>query len=278
MSFDRAAAIAQVTDPADDAAAVDELAVLDVAGVRRLNARKHRLTCDAERAAFNNRYVVAQPNLDESSWRVHGRLPGPAGRTFLDALDTAVDTLPAAGEARTTRRADALWKISIDALRGSDGASVEAAAPVLTVFVDATDAAPSNGEAGVWIDSGPRVGRDTLDAILCDGIVEVTAKAAHGTPLDMGRRVRVIPPRLRRFVLARDDGCIVAGCTSRHRLQVHHIVPWSEGGTADAGNLATVCWYHHHVAIHGRGFTIDPGSPACRRRLIPPSNGPPTER
>ncbi|MEN8113447.1 MAG: DUF222 domain-containing protein [Actinomycetota bacterium] len=277
VSFDRCAAIARITDPSDDRDAVDEFAIYDVAGIRRLASRRHRLSRDEEREAFDRRYVVAQPNLDESSWKVHARLPGIAGRTLVDALDTTVDRLPDSSESRSTRRADALWQISLDSLQGSDGASIETASPLLTVFMDANDAAPTDGEAGVWIQAGPRVGLDTLDAIFCDGVVEVTARASDGTPLNMGRRTRVIPPRLRRFVLARDDGCTIVGCTSRYRLQVHHITPWSQGGATDASNLATVCWYHHHIAIHARGFTIDLDSPTHRRRLRPPTRAPPEE-
>jgi hypothetical protein len=38
-----------------------------------------------------------------------------------------------------------------------------------------------------------------------------------------------------------------------------------------------VCWYHHHIAIHMLGMTIDPNSPVHRRRLIGwrPTTGPP---
>jgi hypothetical protein len=127
----------------------------------------------------------------------------------------------------------------------------------------------------VWIDGGPRVGVNTLEAILCDGAVEVTARTIDGTPLDMGRRSRVISPKLRRFVIARDDGCTIAGCTSRYRLQAHHIIAWSHGGATDAANLTTLCWFHHHIVIHGRGFRIDPDTPAQRRRLLPPIHAPP---
>ncbi|MEN8113459.1 MAG: DUF222 domain-containing protein [Actinomycetota bacterium] len=277
VSFDRiwAAAKAAVAD-GDDADLLDDYWRYSVDGVARLSGRRHRLSRGDEREAFRRRFVSVQPNLDESSWRINGRLPGPAGRIVVDALDRKVDELPNEPyESRSTRRADALWQMSIDALQGSDGATVDTATPLLSVFMDATDAAPTNGEAGVWIEAGPRVGLDTLDAILCTGAVEVAAKTPDGRPLDMGRRSRVIPPRLRRFVLARDDGCTIAGCTSRYRLQAHHITPWSEGGRTDAANLATVCWYHHHAAIHGRGFTIDPHSPPQRRRLRPPSRGPP---
>ncbi len=278
VSFDRVWATAKAATPGeDDATLIAECWRYGVDGLARLHARRHRISRGDERRAFRDRYVYAQPNLDQSSWRVNATLSGMAGRSFVDALDAKVDELPNdLREARSTRYADALWQMSLDSLAGSDGATIEARTPLLSVFMDATDAAPTGGEAGVWIDGGPRVGADTLEAILCDGSIEVTARTQSGAPLDMGRRTRVIPPRLRRFVLARDDGCTIAGCTSRYRLQAHHIIPWSEGGVTDAENLATVCWFHHHVVIHGRGFRIDSGSPPRRRRLLPPIHGPPS--
>ncbi len=274
ISFDRTTALAKIAEPSDDETIVDELAVYDVAGIRRLVANRHRTTLGMEREAFERRYVMAQPNLDESSWRVYGQLPGMAGRSLVDALDTKSDQLPAdpdGNHSRGTRWADALWAISLDSLAGSDGASIECATPLLTVFMDANHAAATNGEAGVTIESGPRVGPDTVEAILCSGVIEVTGLAEDGTPVNMGRRSRAIPPRLRRFVLARDGGvCTAEGCTSRYRLQSHHITPWSDGGATDAENLATLCWFHHHVVIHGRGFTVDPSSPPQRRRFLRP--------
>jgi hypothetical protein len=38
----------------------------------------------------------------------------------------------------------------------------------------------------------------------------------------------------------------------------------------------TLCWYHHHVAIHRGGLVIDHNSPPFARRLVRPrANGPP---
>ena len=99
------------------------------------------------------------------------------------------------------------------------GASLEDPTPVLTVFVDADEAAATSGEAGVVIQGGPRVGETAIEAILCDGVIEVAARTKDGTPLRMGRRTRAISPQLRRFVLDRDGAaCTIAGCTSRYRL------------------------------------------------------------
>ena len=91
----------------------------------------------------------------------------------------------------------------------------------------------------------------------------------------MTRRARTMPPAVHRFVQYRDGGCTIAGCSSRYRLQPHHIIPRSEGGSNEPENLATCCWFHHHVAIHGNGFRIDPTSPPQRRRLLPPARDPP---
>ncbi len=280
ISFDRTVEAARIALPSEDATIVDELSIYDVAAIRRLVSNRHRLTRDMERQAFERRYLVAQPNLDESSWRVHGQLPGVAGRCFVDALDAKADQLPSdpdGDRSRTTRYADALWAISLDSLAGSDGVSVESSTPLLTVFIDTNDAAGTNGEAGVMIEAGPRVGPATIEAILCDGVIEVTGRTQDGVPLGMGRRSRTIPPRLKRFVLARDAGvCTIEGCVSRYRLQPHHITPWSQGGTTNADNLTTLCWFHHHVVIHGQGFTINPDSPPQRRRLLrPPTHAPP---
>ncbi|MEA3501731.1 MAG: HNH endonuclease, partial [Actinomycetota bacterium] len=63
-------------------------------------------------------------------------------------------------------------------------------------------------------------------------------------------------------------------CTSRYRLEPHHIVLRSDGGTHDPENLTTLCWFHHHVAVHQQGFRIDPNSPALCRRLIRTPVGP----
>jgi hypothetical protein len=279
IGFDRAVAVGRFADRDDNLDLVSEMAGFDIAGIRSLAAKRRRMTRIDEERSFQDRYLVVQPNIDESAWQLHGRLPGIAGQVVVQALEAKADTLPNDPDtvSRAARNADALWAISLGALSGGDGATIDTATPLLTVFVDATDAAPANAEAGVVVEAGPRVGRSAVEAILCDGIVEVTARTRDGIPLAMGRRSRVIPPRLRRYILARDGAaCTIAGCTSRYRLRVHHITRWADGGRTDPENLTTVCWFHHHVVIHGQGFTIDPDSPPQRRKLLrPPIHGPP---
>jgi len=274
IGFDRTVAVSRLAGRDDALDLLNEAAGYDIEGIRVLAARRRRMSRLDEIRSFEERYVSIQPNLDESSWRLTGQLTGFAGRTVVAALETRGDTFPYGSEvtpARTTKNADALWSISHDAVAGSDGATVDSASPVLTVFVEASEAARSSGATGVTLEAGSRVGANAIEAILCSGVVEVTSRTRDGQPLALGRRTRVIPPRVRRFVLHRDDGrCTISGCTSRYRLQAHHIVPWSHDGRTDPENLTTLCWFHHQVVIHGQGFRIDPSAPPQRRRLLNP--------
>ena len=140
--------------------------------------------------------------------------------------------------------------------------------PLLMVVADQQLAEQSGGEQGVNILGGPRVGPDTIDLIHCTGKTEHHTITEHD--ITSQPTTQQIRPSLRRAVLARDDGCVVDGCTSAHRLEVHHIIPRSQGGTHQADNLAALCWYHHHVTVHRRGLQLDPRSPPHRRRLIRP--------
>ena len=279
IGFDRAVAVGRFAGRDDTCDLLNELAGFDIAGIRHRASQRRRMSRVDEEVAFNDRHFTMQANIDESVWLVNGRLPGFAGKIVIDALEAKADTFPSGPGrlSRAVRNADALWAISLDSLKGTDGTSIDDATPVLTVFVDADEAAASNGQAGVRVVAGPRVGVAAIEAILCEGIIEVTARTKDGVPLNMGRRSRAISPALRRFVLDRDGvACTIAGCTSRYRLQVHHIVRWVDGGRTDPENLATVCWFHHHIVIHGHGFQIDPRSPPQRRRLLhPPIHGPP---
>jgi len=271
LTFDRTAALARLAQPGDEKTVLEESAGFDVAGIHRQAAYRRRMARSTERQVFQERYVATQSNLDHTGLRFHGEMVGVAGRVFEEALHSVGDDLPdtpGVVRSRTTRNADALWQMTQDALNGDTTAG---ATPQVTVFVDATPAAASGGETGVAVAAGPRVGPSTLEAIICSGSVEVTAITTGGTPLNMGRRSRVVSSKLRRFVLHRDGGvCTADGCTSRYRLEAHHITPWSRGGTTDADNLTTLCWYHHHVIVHGEGYEIDRNTPTCRRRFVRP--------
>ncbi len=134
--------------------------------------------------------------------------------------------------------------------------------PTVAIHLDEQSASPE-------ID-GIQAQLGELSHALCVGTVTVD-RIEHGTPMAYGNETRQIPPRLRRFVAWRDGFvCTIDGCTSTYRLEPHHMIHAADDGPTDPDNLTLLCWFHHHTAIHTRGFEIDPTSPAQRRRLIPP--------
>jgi len=271
-SFDRAVAVTGLAAVGVEDAFERSLG-FDLSGVNRWAARHRRIVPMDEQAAFAGRYLVLQPNLDESSWKLWGQLPGIDGQLVDQALNRKADQIPTDIPAtRSQRRADALTGVCAEALGARTGS--EEAGFQITVIVDAAEAAGSKGEAGVELLAGPRLGASGLAEALCSG--DLAAFTNHESQLyRIGVGGNTIPPAVRRYVLARDRACVIDGCRSRYRLQVHHIRERANGGSHHPDNLATVCWYHHHVAIHGQQLRIDQNSPPQRRRLVSTERSPP---
>ncbi|MDE0368671.1 MAG: HNH endonuclease signature motif containing protein [bacterium] len=253
---------------------------LDKAG--RVAQQYKKMTRDRERHTFESQYVAFQPSLDGTHVRVSGRLGAAEAEVCRQGLDRRGEQLVPAGEARPDpglRRALALTTLCHDQLdngtapgaRSPDAASPgrNRREPLLMVLARNPVAEGSGFEQGVAVLAGQRVGPDNVDLIRCSGRTELITLAGQDI-IHHGSRTS-IRPATRRAVLARDDGCTVDGCNSTYRLEVHHIIPVSKGGTHAPENLTTLCWWHHHVAVHRRGMRIDPQSPPQRRRLLPTS-------
>jgi len=244
ITFDRLEALSRIPEP------VGHLEHLDVAGVRREAANRIRMTAEDEYRTARSQFLVMQPSLDESWWKLWGGLDGASGALVDKTLSQAADDLPQLPDGS---RGDSSWRkaIALTQLCVSD----DPPPAQLTVFVDANHAVANNGETGLVLEAGPRIGREALEAILCNAVTEMTAVTEDGTPMVYGRKTRSIPPALRRAIIHRDGNtCQADGCPSSHRLQIHHLTPWSQGGTTDPDNLITLCWFHHQVVVHRQGF------------------------
>ena len=270
LSFEPTVAMMRLADAGADDDTLTYSESLDLAGVARLTAKLRRISRVDEHQAFTERYVAIQPTLDESSWRLSGQLPAVDGHVVEQALHARSDEfrmLPGGDEcSRGQREADALVAMAHDSLnhngdRGSSGGGS------VSVLVDLDDTGHTGEETGCRIAYGPRVGPAVLEELLCTGAVQTIGLSA-GRPVVTSPATRAIPPAVRRFVEHRDGGCVIAGCTSRYRLEPHHIRLHSHGGSHDPENLATLCWFHHHIAVHHHGLHLDPNTPPLRRQLI----------
>ena len=266
-------------------ASADEIARtrdLDLDSVGRVVQQMRKITRADERRIFEGQYVAFQPSLDGSHVRMNGRIGSFEAEICREALNRRGETLIPAGEERPDagqRRALALTTLCQDEL---DQHSMVAPAadphnpsprgrhePLLMVVANNPLAEASGFEQGVSLLAGGRVGPGTVDLIRCSGRIEDIT--VTGQDITRHGSVSTIRPGLRRAVLARDEGCTIDGCSSSYRLEVHHILERSRGGDHSPENLTTLCWWHHHVAVHRRGMRIDPQSPPRRRRLLPNS-------
>ncbi len=83
-----------------------------------------------------------------------------------------------------------------------------------------------------WRDLAPAA----AEAVLCDARFVQPGHRSHTS----------IAPSVRREVMVRDDfRCRAPGCGSRWFLEVHHLVPRSQGGRNEPGNLVTLCAQCH---------------------------------
>jgi hypothetical protein len=246
-TFDRIEAASRIDDRDPDPLFLH----LEVDGVHREAAIRARKSAAEERRTIADSHLLLQPSLDRSWFKVWGGMDGMLGTMVDGALSEPADRLPV--DPHLPQSKDGAWRRAMalaELCAGDDPPPAQ-----ITVFVDAAIAVATDGEAGVYLQAGPTVGREALDAILCDSVRSVIVDSEQGQPLRYGTSSRSIPPTLRRAVIHRDGNrCVIDG--SRNRLQVHHILPSSEGGPTEAENLITLCWFHHHVAIHRLGLVL----------------------
>jgi hypothetical protein len=173
---------------------------------------------------------------------VRRALEGAANRTWK-AGDVSAETRPA-----SLRRADAFVAMAERCLTG-ETSEHDAAPPVEVIFhVEAA------AEAGGTLDDGTALPVATTERLMCDAVVLEVVEDSRGNVLDVGRRRRTIPTRLRRALRLRDRGCRFPGCTNQ-RVDGHHVVPWSHGGATALANLCSLC-RRHHTYVHELGFRI----------------------
>ena len=145
VSFDRIGALSRIPDK------IGLLEHLDVAGVEREAALRIRVDTDEQRSS-DDQFLILQPSLDQSWWKLWGGLDGVSGALLDKTLTETADSLPVLPDGTT---GSSSWRkaIALSQLAVSDTPPPAQ----VTVHVDARHAADSNGQAGVVLEAGPRV-------------------------------------------------------------------------------------------------------------------------
>ena len=189
-------------------------------------------------------------------------LPAEKGALVIKAIELATaqadarasnaDETAERWESFDKRKADALAEIAESYLANGPAASSSADRYQVMLHVSAETLTNNEGDIS-HIEDGPRVSAETSRRICCDAGISVLSEDEDGTPLNIGRKTRVIPPAMRRALKSRDKNCRFPGCAHRYFIDGHHIKHWSDGGESSLDNLVQLC-RHHHRLVHEGGF------------------------
>ena len=108
---------------------------------------------------------------------------------------------------------------------------------------------------------------DAMVASVAEGGAMELLLTAGSRLLNMGRSVRTFTAAQRRAILARDGGCRSCGAPPE-RCDVHHVIPWEDGGLTDVDNGVAKCRRCH--LEHHRKTWVDRLDPDGTYRVIRP--------
>lgn len=173
-------------------------------------------------------------------------LPGvvdDAVQSWLDASGASdAGAMPMTSLARC--RADALVELAHMAAAGGDLPAHGGDRPRLAVTVDQDTLRRDSGLAALA--DGTPVSWARARQIACDAAALPIVLDGAGVPLDVGREQRFFAGAVRLAVLQRDGGCVFPGCDRMPAgCDVHHVIPWWNGGATDLDNGVALCPHHH---------------------------------
>jgi len=178
------------------------------------------------------------------------------GVRFVDAAAQAeADAVLADPRTDDQLLADGLTDMVRLAVDADPGSLFGTRRPAVRVIVT-EDTLLTNGGHGYLEGDVQPVSRNTVDRHLCDtGMIGIKFDR-RGQVLNLGRTQRLFTEAQRLAISVRDGGCLFPRCTRPPAgCEVHHITPWSQGGSTDTADGVTLC-RHHHMLLHNNQWSI----------------------
>ena len=266
LSYSKVRALTRVATPHNE----DSLLLIAMHGTASHVENTVRLYRRAHEACLLEREAVQQANRsvtwfhdDDGSLVMRVRLPAEAGAIVTKAFELGADELrrlsppsdnPGETDPVPTRaqlRADVFPTLAETWL--SHGFQSLSGGDRQQVVVHVEEETLQEAAAGrCEIEDGPSIAAETARRLSCDASLVRIVEDEHGSPLDVGRKTRSIPPSIRRALQTRDAGCRFPGCTHTRFLDGHHIRHWADGGETKLSNLVMLCRFHHRQVHEGR--------------------------
>lgn len=138
---------------------------------------------------------------------------------------------------------------------GAENLITTTAARQVVVHVDVGVLTGEANDGRCYVEGGAPLSAGAARRIGCDaeviGVIE-----RNGLPIDVGRKQRIVPERLRLALHVRDRFCRFPGCAvPAHRTEAHHYEHWALGGETVLDNLLLLCGFHHR-RHHSGAFRI----------------------
>jgi 5-methylcytosine-specific restriction endonuclease McrA len=190
----------------------------------------------------------------------------PWGRPLTAAADMADALVGICGDYLGGRAAQAdnpdLYQVIIHAGTGAIAAAADASVSRAGADDQPDDPAPLGfgithpaHPGRCHVEDGLAISLGALAIIACNATISTMLHDAAGNLLAAGHRTRKPSAALRRAARERDQyRCRYPGCESR-RVDLHHIVFWSNGGKTTLANLICLC-KRHHTLVHDTGIII----------------------
>ena len=194
---------------------------------------------------------------------VHGLLSPEIGATLTRLTDAHMRTVtftdeghidPVVDSDRRTpgqKRHDSLADVLSAAVRVADAPELAGGAPAITVIVAQSTLDEGRG-VGVIEGVHAPISIEAVDRFVDTRGIQLVTLGEKGRVLSLGSAQRYFTGSQRRAITARDGGCVIPGCpTPAGWCEVHHVIPWREGGKTHTDNGVLLCWGHHRIIDSG---------------------------
>ncbi len=225
--------------------------VLTVVAPEVGEAHEAKLLEDEERrAAERTRLTFAS----DGHGMVHGRFSIPAlhGAMLAKAIQALTWATQDPAEVRQSKPTPvAAGQAFTELLERLDAKDLPSLGGVgATVVVTMTIDSLMGGLAAAALDTGEIISAGAARRLACEAGVIPMVLGGKSEVLDVGRRRRFHTKAQRLAIAQRDKTCVVGGCDAPpSRCHVHHVIPWSEGGSTSVKDGRLYC-SAHHAMVH----------------------------